>query len=173
MTFTTESTSTRFSNPYLSTVETSDSVASVTAQIKRLSTDDQLALLWYVYTEMGTSVTPAAPGAARLQLAEGLLNQIKAMSFAEQLTFMRDLANQVDTADTRAYGILSANTKLAFWYQLAEWMRQGIVVPMPADYSASTDAYQTLEALKQLDMGQQITVLRNIVIEMGVDPLFA
>ncbi len=173
MTFTTESTSDRFSNPYLATIETSDSVASVTAQIKRLSTDDQLALLWYVYTEMGTSVTPAAPGAARLQLAEGLLNQIKAMSFSEQLTFMRHLVNKVNTAETRAYGILSANTKLAFWYQLAEWMRQGIVIPMPADYSTAAEASQALAALKQLDMGQQITVLRNVVIDMGVDPLFA
>lgn len=172
MTFTTGSTSNQFANPYLATVENSNVVASVTAEVKRLSTDDQLALLWYVYTEMGNTVTPAAPGAARLQLAEGLLAQVKSMSFAEQLTFMRDLVNQVNTSETRAYGVLSANTKLAFWYQLAEWMRQGVVVPMPYDYRSAAAADAALEALKQLDQGQQITVLRNIVLDMGVDPLF-
>lgn len=171
MTFTTGSTSNRFANPYLSTVQNSNAVEIVTAQVKCLSTDDQLALLWYVYTEMGKAVTPAAPGAARLQLAEGLLGRVKAMPFAEQLSFMRNLVNKVGTPDTRAYGVLSANTKLAFWYQLAEWMRQGVVVPMPYDYRASSETYNALEALKQLDMGQQITVLRNIVLDMGVDPL--
>lgn len=173
MTFTTGSTSNRFANPYLSSVEDSNVVATVTAQVKRLKTDDQLALLWYVYTEMGATITPAAPGAARLQLAEGLLNQVKSMSFDEQLTFMRHLINQVSTIETRAYGVLTANTKLAFWHQLAEWMRQGIVVPMPFDYQADAATYAALGALKQLDIGQQITVLRNVVVNMGVDPLFA
>ena len=171
MTFTTESTSNRFANPYLATAQATDSVATLTSQIQKLSTDDQLALLWYIYTEMGTSITPAAPGSARLQLAEGLMNQVKAMSFSEQLQFMRDLANRVSTPATRAYGVLTANTKLALWYQLAEWMKQGIVIPMPSDYVASTGANQALQALKQLDMGQQITVLRSIVVKMGTDPL--
>lgn len=171
MTYTTGSTSNRFANPYLASVEPANAVATVTTQVKRLATDDQLALLWYIYTEMGSTITPAAPGAARLQLAEGLLADVKAMSFTEQLNFMRDLVNQRGTDATRAYGVLTANTKLAFWYQLAEWMRAGIVVPMPADYSASTAVYQALSALKQLDVGQQITVLRNIVVDMGVDIL--
>lgn len=172
MTFTTGSTSNRLANPYLSTVENSNAVATVTSQVKRLRTDDQLALLWYVYTEMGDTITPAAPGAARLQLAAGLLTQVKAMSFNDQLTFMRNLVNQVSTPETRAYGVLTANTKLAFWYQLAEWMRSGVVIPMPVDYCAEATMADALRALKQLDMGQQITVLRNIVLNMGVDPLF-
>lgn len=109
MTFTTGSPSNRFANPYLNSVEDSNAVATVTAQVKRLKTDDQLALLWYVYTAMGDAITPAAPGAARLQLAESLLQQVKAMAFEAQLTFMRHLVNQVSTAETRAYGILSAN----------------------------------------------------------------
>lgn len=168
MAFTTGS---RFSNPYLGDLEVADAVQTVTTQIKGLQVDDQLALLWYVYTEMGRAITPAALGSARLQLAEGLLNQVKQMSYAEQLQFMRDLALNTNTPQTLAYGILTGNTKLAFWYQLAEWMSQGIVVPMPSDYRTAPEAEQALEILKQLDMGQQITVLRNIVINMGVDPL--
>ncbi len=171
MAFTAESFPSRFTNPYLAEVEATNAVTPVTEQIKRLSVDDQLALLWYVYTEMGRSITPAAPGAARLQLAEGLLNQVRQMSFNEQLEFMRDLVRKVGTSATRAYGVLSANTKLAFWYQLAEWMKEGVVVPMPIDYNASESVKQAIDSLKRLDMNQQITVLRNVVVNMGVDPL--
>ena len=68
-------------------------------------------------------------------------------------------------------GILSVNTKLAFWYQLAELMKDGFVVPVPFGYRRSRDAEKAFETLKQLDFGQQITVLRNAVVDMGVDPL--
>lgn len=148
-----------------------NAVAATTAQFKTLTVDEQLAVLWYIYTKMGRSVTPAAPGAARLQLAEGLLNDIKQMSQQAQLQFMRDLASGKNTPITRAYGVLGTNTKLAFWYQLAEWMQEGYVVPMPSFYQLSTFCSQVLTTIEQLDFGQQITVLRNIVANMGVDPL--
>lgn len=166
MTYTVNSASTLFSSTQLV-----DAVPTTTAQIARLSVDDQLALLWFAYTEIGRSITPAAPGAARLQLAEGLLNQIKQMSHAEQLQAMRDLVTKANTQISRSYGILSVNTKLAFWYQLAEMMKDGFVVPVPPGYRMSRDAEQALETLKPLDFGQQITVLRNVVVDMGVDPL--
>jgi hypothetical protein len=83
--------------------------------------------------------------AARLQLAEGLLNQIKQMSHTEQLQAMRDLASNKNTQISRSYGILSANTKLAFWYQLAQWMTQGFVVPMPVGYQLSSAGAQVIQ----------------------------
>ena len=84
---------------------------------------------------------------------------------------MRDLASNKNTQISRSYGILSANTKLAFWYQLAQWMTQGFVVPMPVGYQLSSAGAQVIQAITQLDFGQQITVLRNAVVDMGVDPL--
>ncbi len=60
-------------------------------------------------------------GAARLQFAEGLLNQIKQMSQANQLQVMRDLANRADTTVSRSYANFSVNTKLAFWFELGEF----------------------------------------------------
>ncbi|MCF4965881.1 orange carotenoid protein N-terminal domain-containing protein [Nostoc sp. CMAA1605] len=165
MTFTSDSASTRLTNIQ------ADAVGSTTAVFQSLSVDDQLAVLWYAYTEMGRSITPAATGAARLQLAEGLLNQVKQMNHAQQLQFMRDLVAQKNTQFTRSYGILTTNTKLAFWYELSELMVKGIVVPVTAEYRISRDASQVLESLKQLDFGQQITVLRKVVADMGVDPL--
>jgi hypothetical protein len=167
MTFTSDSASTRLSK-YGS--QPGDAVAATKAVFQSLSADDQLAVLWYAYTEMGRSITPAATGAARLQLAEGLLTQIKQMSHTEQLNVMRDLVAQKNTPFCRAYGILSNNTKLAFWYELSELMVKHLVVPMPVGYQLSRDGIQVLASLKALDFGQQISVLRQVVADMGVDP---
>ena len=146
-------------------------VPSVTAAFQALSTDDKLGLLWVIYTEVGRSITPAAPGAARLQFAEGIINQIKQMPQGEQLQVMRDLVKKVSTPITRAYGSLTNNTKLAFWYQLAELMKAGVVIPVPPNYQLSREANTVLAALQMLSFNQQITVLRNAVADMGVDPL--
>ncbi|WP_017319424.1 orange carotenoid protein N-terminal domain-containing protein [Mastigocladopsis repens] len=172
MTFTTDSAQSRYPYAFNYSTQPSDAVTSAVVVFQSLSVDDQLAVLWYAYTEMSNSITPAATGVARLQLAEGLLNQIKQMSHHdEQLQVMRDLAAKRNTQVCRSYGILSNNTKLAFWYELSELMVQGFVVPMPNGYQLSRDGVKVLEQLKQLDFGQQITVFRKIVADMGVDPL--
>lgn len=146
-------------------------VPSAIASFKRLTTDDQLGLLWALYKNMGKAITPAAPGAARLQFAEGLLQRVEAMPQQEQLQFMRDLVNQKSTPDTRAYGVLGNNTKLAFWYQLAVLMDEGKVISVPAYYKLSKDALDVFTQISALEFGQQITVMRQAVINMGVDPL--
>ena len=74
-----------------------DVVPAITARFRLLSAEDQLALIWYAYLEMGSTITVAAPGAARMQFAEPVLNQIKALGFAEQSQVMCDLANRSDT----------------------------------------------------------------------------
>lgn len=84
---------------------------------------------------------------------------------------MRDLVKKVSNPITRSYGILSLNTKLAFWYQLAKMIKEGTVVPVPANYKMTREVNIVLTALQRLDFSQQITVLRNAVVDMGVDPL--
>lgn len=148
----------------------SDVVPAVTARFRLLSAEDQLALIWYAYLEMGTTITVAAPGAARMQFAEPVLNQIKAMSFAEQSQAMCDLANCSDTSIGRTYAIWSVNIKLGFWYQLGEWMAAGLVAPIPEGYQLSANAAAVLSAVKGVEQGQQITLLRNFVEDMGYDP---
>lgn len=136
----------------------------------KLSVEDQLSLLWYAYTEMGRSITPAAPGAASLILAQGILEQIKQMPAPAQTQVMRDLANRADTPISRSYGSFSVNTKLGFWYELGELMQQGLIARIPAGYEITPEANAVLETIKSLDAGQQITVLRNTVVNMGFDP---
>jgi hypothetical protein len=145
-------------------------VPTTIAAFDKLNIEDQLALLWYAYTEMGRSITPAAPGAARLILAQGILDQIKQMSPAAQTQVMRDLAARADSPISRSYGSFSVNTKLGFWYELGEMMQSGVVARIPAGYEITGDANAVLETIKSLDAGQQITVLRNTVLNMGFDP---
>ena len=146
-----------------------DVVPALTARYNLLSAEDQLALIWFAYLEMGKTITIAAPGAARMQFAEPVLTRIRAMSFAEQSQVMVDLANHANTEIGRWYASWSVNIKLGFWYELGVWMEQGIVAPIPEGYQLSANAAAVLTSLKTIDKGQQITVLRNFVVDMGYD----
>ncbi|MGK7909559.1 MAG: orange carotenoid protein N-terminal domain-containing protein [Synechococcus sp.] len=163
MTFTTD----RIANSSISL----EPVPVALAAFNRLTTDEKLGLLWVIYVNMGGSITPAATGVARLQFTQGLLEQVKALNPEQQFQFMRDLVNCSNTAMTRAYGLLTNNTKLAFWYQLAELMRTGDVIEVPANYALSSAANLVYSSIEALEFNQQITLLRQAVINMGVDPL--
>ena len=147
-----------------------DVVPAITARFQLLSAEDQLALIWYAYLEMGRTITIAAPAAARMQFAERVLNEIKAMSFAEQSKVMCDLANRADTDICRTYSVWSVNIKLGVWYQLGEWMAAGLVAPIPQGYQLSANAAAILASVQKVEQGQQITLLRNFVVDMGYDP---
>jgi hypothetical protein len=147
-----------------------DVVPATTARFNQLSAEDQLALIWFAYLEMGKTITIAAPGAASMQFAESTLAQIKAMPFREQSQVMCDLANRIDTPINRMYAIWTPNIKLGFWYRLAEWMDEGLVAPIPSGYQLSANASAVLATICSMEPGQQITVLRNAVVDMGYDP---
>jgi len=141
------------------------------SSFKALSTDQKLALLWYIYKEVGKSITPAAPGASTASpaIAEGIFQQVVEMSHEEQLQVQRDLVEGRDSEISRMYGSLSDTTKLLFWYLLAEGMSRSEVIPMPDDYTLEPQSSQCLTQLQELDYSDQITVLRDIVEEMGVE----
>jgi Orange carotenoid protein, N-terminal len=137
-----------------------------------LDVDNQLALFWFIYKEMGSSITPAAPGAstASPEIAEGLFNQVKDMSHEEQLQIQRDLITGADTQTTRQYGSLSDTTKLLFWYLLAQGMDNSTIIPMPENYELSSSAQELLNTIKQMTFEQQMTLFRNYVSPMGAEP---
>jgi len=80
---------------------------------------------------------------------------------------MCDLVNHTDTPICRAYSSFGTNVKLGFWYQLSEWMKQGIVAPIPKGYKLAPKATELLQAIRQLEGGQQLTVFQEIVVNMG------
>src|SRR5689334_19616801 len=91
-----------------------DIVPSTIESFNQLNAEDQLALLWFAYTEMGKTITVAAPGAANMILAQGLMEQIKQMPFDVQTQVMYDLANRADTPICRSYASFTVNIKLGF-----------------------------------------------------------
>ncbi|WP_013324593.1 orange carotenoid-binding protein [Gloeothece verrucosa] len=146
-----------------------DAVPATIARFNQLSAEDQLALIWFAYLEMGKTITIAAPGAASMVLAEATLKEIKQMTRLQQTQVMCDLANRADTPICRTYGTWSPNIKLGFWFQLGQGMEDGTVAPIPEGYKLSANAKAVLEAIKALESGQQITVLRNCVVDMGFE----
>jgi Orange carotenoid protein, N-terminal/Nuclear transport factor 2 (NTF2) domain len=165
MTFSIESARKIFPNTLFA-----DAVPATTARFSQLNAEDQLALIWFAYLEMGKTITIAAPGAASMVLAERTLNEIKQMNFQDQTQVMCDLANRSDTPICRIYATWTVNVKLGFWYKLGQWMSEGIVAPIPEGYQLSANAAAVLQAIRNLDAGQQITVLRNSVADLGFDP---
>ena len=147
-----------------------DAVSSVTKSFNQLSAEDQLALLWFVYTEMGVTITPAAMQAVNMVFAETTLTQIKQMSALQQTQVMCDLVNHTDTPICRTYSSFGPNVKLGFWYQLSEWMKQDIVAPIPKGYKLSAKASDLLQVIRQLEGGQQLTVFQDVVVNMGYSP---
>lgn len=147
--------------------QTATIVPKTIAQFNQLGAEDQLAVIGFVFTEMGNIITVAAPAAAIMIHAQGILDQIKQMSSVEQTQVMGDLANHADTPPCRSYGSFTTNTKLGFWNQLGQWMNQGIMAPIPKNHQLSPQASAVLKAFQNASLGQQITILRNAVMGMG------
>jgi len=154
---------------------TTDTYPNLVQAFQQLDTDEQLALFWYIYTEMGDSITPAAPGASTVStnVADSLFEQVKAMSREEQLQVQRDLIERKNSLISREYGAFSETTKLLFWYLLAQGMSNNTIVPMPPDYDLTPEAENLFSQIKRLEFQQQITVFRDYVAPMGVDPATA
>ncbi|MHC5614622.1 MAG: orange carotenoid protein N-terminal domain-containing protein [Nostoc sp.] len=138
---------------------------------QKLDVDQQLALFWFIYKEIGGSITPAAPGAstASPEIAEGLFNQVKELSHEQQLQVQRDLINRVDTLISREYGSLGDTTKLLFWYRLSQGMENGTIIPIPDDYQLSSESKALFGRIQGLEFEQQITLFRDYVSPMGAE----
>lgn len=154
------------------TYTASNTAPEVLKGLQRLDVDQQLALFYFIYKEMGKSVTPAAPDASTVspQIAEGLYNQVKGMPHETQLQVQRDLINHVDNQISREYGALSDTTKLLFWYRLSQGMDANEIIPLPPGFKLAQQAEELLNQIKSLEFQQQITLFRDYVAPMGVDP---
>ena len=150
--------------------QVADAVPATVESFNQLSAEEQLALLWFAYTEMGVTITSAAMSVANMVFAETTLTQIKQMPARTQTQVMCDLVNHTDTPICHTYSSFGTNVKLGFWYQLSEWMKQGIIAPIPAGYKLSGTASDVLQAIRQLEGGQQLTILQDIVAKMGYVP---
>lgn len=145
----------------------SEASRKVVQAFEALSTDEKLALLYYAYTKMGDSITPAAPTAANPEVAPRLLGaEFYNLSDDEQLAVMRAIVNREDTELSRAYGALTVNNQLVVWYAWARAMGD-TVVDMPQDYQATQAINDALSQIEGLDFEGQISTLREVASNMG------
>ena len=131
-----------------------------------LDTDAKLALLYFVYEDMGDSVTPAAPAAAEPELAPKLLGEFYELSDEQQLAIMREIVNREDTEYSRTYGALKENNQLMVWYAWAQGMGD-TVVDIPEEYESTEAIDNVIDQVEELEFEQQMSVLRTIVSYMG------
>ena len=145
----------------------SEDTKKVVEAFEGLGTDEKLALLYYAYEKMGDSITPAAPTATFPELAPRLLGgEFYDMSDDDQLAVMRQIVNREDTELSRAYGGLTENNQLVVWYAWAVAMGD-TVVDMPSDYQATQTINDALSQIEGLEFEAQISMLREIVGNMG------
>jgi len=131
-----------------------------------LGTDEKLALLYFVYEEMGKSITQAAPAATDPELAPKLLGDFFQESKDRQLAIMREIVNREHTEYSHAYGVLKENNQLMVWFAWAQGMGES-VVDMPEGYQLTQAGTDVLNQLKGLEFEEQITIFRTIAGNMG------
>jgi hypothetical protein len=144
----------------------SEDTRKIVQAFDNLETDEKLALLYFVYKEMGKSITQAAPAATDPELAPKLLGDYFELSDDQQLAIMREIVNKADTENSRAYGALKENNQLMVWFAWAQGMGD-TVVDLPNGYELSQAGGNALNQLKGLDFEGQISMLRTIASEMG------
>jgi hypothetical protein len=144
----------------------SENTQQAVQAIDNLDTDEKLALLYFVYQEMGKSVTQAAPSATDPELAPKLLGDFFQLSDEQQLAIMREIVNRADTEYSRAYGSLKENNQLMVWFAWAQGMGNN-VVDIPKGYQLSQPGSNLLDQLKKLEFEEQISVLRTVATNMG------
>jgi Orange carotenoid protein, N-terminal len=131
---------------------------------RNLSIDNQLALLWHLYGKVSGTMKPESPDGTAPDTSEGLFKKVEGMSHEEQLQVMRDLLTPSSTDIRQEYDTLSNNTKLAFWYRLAQGMESSTVVPVPSDFQMSEQAAELFSMLEPIDFEQQYVFLRDALL---------
>ena len=150
---------------------------------KRLNTDEQLAVLALIYNQIADSLPS---GSLTGTSVTGLVTQVEQLSQQEQLDALRDLlpAQKTDqdevvldphpskalaelatggnTVKTGEYGSLATDSKLAFWYQLAQKLGS-TVTAIPTDYHVSSEATEFLNSFSRLDTEQQLTTVGQLL----------
>jgi len=144
----------------------SEDTKKVVQAFEGLSTDEKLALLYYIYKKMGDSITPAAPTAANPEIAPRLLGEFYELSDDDQLAVMREIVNREDTEFSRAYGALTENNQLVVWYAWARGMGD-TVVDLPQGYQPTQAINDALSQIEGLDFEGQISLLREAAGNMG------
>jgi Orange carotenoid protein, N-terminal len=153
---------------------------------QRLDIDDQLAVLALLYQEIADTIPANVIDSLPTQEANNLVAQLQQLSPEEQLNALRDSlpaeSNDQDevmldpnpskaltelvqggtTIPTGEYGHMKTESKLAFWYLLAERLGTN-VIGIPNDYKPSENVAQVLNTLKSLNSDELVSFLKRVL----------
>lgn len=131
---------------------------------RNLTINNQLALLGRIYVAVSGSMGSGNPDGTAPDTSEGLFSKVKEKSHEEQLQVMRDLLTPSSTDIRKEYEALSNNTKLAFWYRLAQGMENSTIVSVPTDFQLSDQAQELLSMLEPVGFEIQYIFLRDALL---------
>lgn len=139
---------------------------------KRFNVDEQLALLWFIYTEIGKSIEPNSTDTTTgFEIITGVVDQLAQLPREQQLQIQRDiLSGNTSNQLARTYADLNSSNRLAFWYLTAQRMDNGQIVQVPSNYEISSEARDFLNSIKSLQFDEQLTFMRNLVAVIGASP---
>lgn len=154
--------------------------------LKKLSIDDQLAALASIYGEVASSLSADTLGTPSSQVS-GLVSQIEQKPQDRQVDALKDLLTSGkndqgevaldpnpskaltelvtgggETIPTGEYNALDTQSKLLFWYQIAQKLGSTIV-SIPSNFSPSSEVTELLSTLKSLDDEKRMSFLKKVV----------
>ncbi len=133
-------------------------------QFDKLSADDKLATLWYVYEGIGDERIENPDDNKESDSSSELYSQLKDKSEDEQLQFMRDILSGADNDLTGQYSQLSNTTKIALWYRLGQGMTENSVVNVPSDYGLSDEGKDLVSKMNANSFEQSYIFMRDALL---------
>lgn len=136
------------------------------SKFQSLNIDDRLTVLELLYTEIGDAIPAIALNDVPNQKSATLVAQIQNLPQAEQLLALRQLLKPDEVGETaittQEYASMSADDKLAFWYQLAQNLKTSII-PVPNDYIPSEEATEVVDLLHTPNIEDLVTFFKRVL----------
>lgn len=130
----------------------------------KLSDDDKLATLWYIYEGLGDERVENPDDNKESDSSSDLYNQLKDKSQDDQLQFMRDVLSGSSNDLTGKYNELSDTTKIALWYRLGQGMAENSVVNVPSDYNLSEEGKELVSSMNSNSFEQSYIFMRDVIV---------
>ncbi|MCL6752500.1 Orange carotenoid-binding protein [Nostoc sp. CCCryo 231-06] len=136
------------------------------SKFQSLDTDDRLTVLALLYTEIADEIPAIALNDVPNERTANLVAQIQNLPQAEQLFALRQLLHPDEVAETaiptQEYTSMSADDKLAVWYQLAQNLKTSIIC-LPDDYLPSEKATEVVDLLHTPNIEDLVNFFKRVL----------
>ncbi|MEH1971496.1 MULTISPECIES: orange carotenoid protein N-terminal domain-containing protein [unclassified Nostoc] len=136
------------------------------SKFQSLDIDDRLTVLALLYTEICDEIPALCLNNVPNEKSANLVAQIQNLPQAEQLFALRQLLHQDEVGETaiptEEYTSMSADDKLAFWYQVAQNLGTSII-GVPNDYIPSEKATEVVDLLHTPNIEDLVTFFKRVL----------